>query len=182
MEISLVVAMDENRLIGAGNALPWHLPADLKHFKKTTMGHPIVMGRCTWESIGRALPGRTNIVVSRRPGYRAEGAVVVNSIEAAREAARASAAKPAGDLGELMVIGGAVIFEQCLAEATRIYLTEIHAAFEGDTYFPELSQDEWACVSREDFRADDKNQYDYSFMVLERIPNALPPTLIQPAL
>ena len=174
MEISLVVAMDENRLIGAGNALPWRLPADLKHFKKTTMGHPIVMGRCTWESIGKALPGRTNIVVTHQSGYHAQGAVVVDSIEAAKTAA--------GGCDELMVIGGAEIFEQCLAEANRIYLTEIHAAFEGDTYFPELSQDEWACVSRGDFHKDDKNRYDYSFMVLERIPSALPPTLIQPAL
>lgn len=174
MEVSLVVAMDENRLIGVNNALPWHLPADLKHFKKTTMGHAIVMGRCTWESIGKPLPGRTNIVVSRQAGYRAPGAVVVDSMEAAKKAA--------GGSGELMVIGGAEIFEQCLAEAARIYLTEIHAQFTGDTYFPELSQDQWVCVSREDFDADDRNPHRYSFLVLERIPSALPATLIQPAL
>jgi dihydrofolate reductase len=174
MEISLVVAMDEDRLIGAHNALPWRLPADLKHFKRTTMGHPMVMGRCTWDSIGKALPGRLNIVVTSKPGYGAEGAVVVDSIEAAKGAA--------GDCDELMVIGGARIFEQVLPDADRIYLTEIHARFEGDTWFPQISEDQWICVSREDFHKDDKNPWDYSFMVLERMTAALPPTLIQPAL
>lgn len=174
MDISLVVAMDENRLIGADNRLPWHLPADLKHFKKVTMGHPIVMGRRTWESIGRPLPGRTNIVVTRRVDYRAPGAVVVDSPEAAKAAA--------GDCNELMVIGGARLYEDMLAEANRIYLTRIHAGFEGDTWFPELAEDEWACVSREDFEKDDRNPCDYTFMVLERIPEALPPPLVQPAL
>lgn len=174
MEISLVVAMDENRVIGADNGLPWRLPADLRHFKQVTMGHPIVMGRRTWESIGRPLPGRTNIVVTRRTDVEAQGAVVVDSLESAKAGA--------GDCGELMIIGGAEIFEQALDGADRIYLTEIHAAFEGDTYFPEISEDEWACVSREDFEKDDKNPYDYSFLVLERIPEALPPTMVQPAL
>ena len=166
--------MDENRLIGADNGLPWRLPADLKHFKKITMGHPIVMGRRTWESIGRPLPGRTNIVVTRQPRYAAEGAVVVDSLAAAREAA--------GDCDELMIIGGAHLYEQVLAEADRIYLTEVHAEFEGDTWFPELNEDEWACVSREDFARDDRNPYDYSFVVLERTPGALPAPLVQPAL
>lgn len=172
MEISLVVAMAENRVIGANNRLPWHLPADLKHFKRITMGHPIVMGRRTWESIGRPLPGRTSIVVTRQAGYRAEGAVVVNSLEAAVEAAAES--------DELMVIGGAWLFEEVLGRADRIYLTEIHAELEGDTYFPGLNEDEWACVSREDFEQDEKNPYDYTFMVLERIPEALPAPLVQP--
>jgi dihydrofolate reductase len=174
MDISLVVAMDDNRLIGAGNGLPWRLPADLKHFKRITMGHPIVMGRRTWESIGRPLPGRTNIVVTRQPGYVADGAVVVDSPEAAKEAA--------GKCDELMVIGGAQLYEQVLEEANRIYLTEIHAEFEGDTWFPGLNEDEWACVSREDFEKDERNLYDYSFLVLERIPEALPAPLQQPAL
>lgn len=174
MDISLVVAMDENRLIGADNRLPWRLAADLKHFRKVTMGHPIVMGRCTWESIGRPLPGRTSIVVSRQPGYQAEGALVVDSPGAAKAAA--------GDCDELMVIGGARLYEDVLAEANRIYLTEIHAEFEGDTWFPALHEDEWACVSREDFEKDDRNPYDYTFMVLERIPEALPAPLVQPAL
>jgi dihydrofolate reductase len=174
MDISLVVAMDRNRVIGRHNRLPWRLPADLRHFKRITMGHPIVMGRRTWESIGRPLPGRRNIVVSRQPGYSAEGAVVVDSFEAAKEAA--------GDCRELMVIGGARLYARALAEANRIYLTEIHAEFEGDTWFPELSQDEWACVSREDFDKDDANPYEYSFMVLERIPEALPAPLVQPVL
>jgi len=162
MKVSLVVAMDENRLIGAGNRLPWRLPADLKHFKRITMGHPIVMGRRTWESIGRPLPGRTNIVVTGQPGYQAEGAVVVDSLAAAKEAA--------GDCDELMIIGGAHLYEQIMAEADRIYLTEIHARFEGDTWFPELDDEQWTCVSREDFARDERNPFDYSFMVLERIP------------
>lgn len=174
MNISLVVAMDENRLIGAGNGLPWRLPADLKHFKRITMGHPMVMGRRTWESIGRPLPGRTSIVVTGQADYEAAGAVVVHSPAAAREAA--------GDCDELMVIGGARLFEQMLGEANRIYLTEIHAAFEGDTWFPELGPDEWACVSREDFDGDERNPHDYSFLVLERVPEALPAPLVQPAL
>lgn len=174
MEISLVVAMDENRLIGANKRLPWRLPADLRHFKRITMGHPIVMGRRTWESIGRPLPGRTNIVVTRQPGYAAEGALVVDSPEAAMEAA--------GDCDELMVIGGARLYEEVLAGAHRIYLTEIHAEFDGDTWFPELNEDEWVCVSREDFEKDERNPYDYSFLVLERVPEALPAQLVQPAL
>jgi len=176
MEISLVVAMDENRVIGAHGTLPWRLPADLKHFKRVTMGHPIVMGRRTWESIGRALPGRTNIVVTRQAGFGAPGAVVVDSLEAAK----ARAAEE--DCEELMIIGGATLYEQAMPETSRIYLTEIHAEFEGDTYFPELNEDEWACVSREDREKDDKNPYDYSFLVLERLIEALPAPLVQPAL
>lgn len=174
MNLSLVVAMDRNRLIGAGNGLPWHLPADLKHFKKTTMGHPMVMGRLTWESIGRALPGRTSIVVTRRSEYEAPGAIVVDSIEAAKRAA--------GDCDELMIIGGSQVFEQALAEAGRIYLTEIHAELTGDVYFPEINPDEWVCVARDDFERDERNPYDYSFLVLERVPQALPAPLIQPSL
>jgi dihydrofolate reductase len=174
MDISLVVAMDRNRLIGAGNGLPWHLSADLRHFKKLTMGHSIVMGRRTWESIGKPLPERTNIVVSRQENFEAPGAVVVDSIEAAKQ--------QAGDCDELMIIGGAELYEQVVNDASRIYLTEIHAEFEGDAYFPEINMDEWACVSREDFEKDEKNPHDYSFLVLERIPEALPPNLIQPAL
>ncbi len=186
MRITLVVAMDRNRLIGAGNKLPWRLPADLRHFKRITMGHPIVMGRRTWESIGRPLPGRTNIVVTRQGSFEAPGAVVVGSIDEAKEAAREAAERMTGEAGgegnELMIIGGAGVYEQVLAEADRIHLTEIHAEFEGDTYFPEISNDEWACVSREDFEKDDKNPCDYSFLVLERIPEALPTSWVQPAL
>jgi len=176
MEIALVVAMDENRVIGARGALPWRLPADLRHFKRVTMGHPIVMGRRTWESIGRVLPGRTNIVVSGKPGYEVPGAVVVDSLEAAKARAAEEGCE------ELMVIGGATLYEQILDEADRIYLTEVHAAFDGDTFFPDIAEDEWACVSREDFEKDEENPYDYSFLVLERLPEALPAPLVQPAL
>ncbi|MBS1270864.1 MAG: Dihydrofolate reductase [Gammaproteobacteria bacterium] len=174
MEISLVVAMDQNRVIGARNELPWRLPADLKRFKKITTGHPVVMGRCTWESIGKPLPGRTNIVVTRQPAFKAPGAVVVQSLEEAKEAVL--------DCEELTIIGGADVYEQVLTEANRIYLTKIHAEFAGDTFFPKINRDEWVCVSREEFKQDDKNPYDYSFLVLERMPEALPAPLVQPAL
>lgn len=166
--------MDRNRLIGADNALPWRLPADLQHFKKITMGHPIVMGRRTWESIGRPLPGRTNIVITSREDYEAPGAVVVASLDEAWAAA--------GEPDELMIIGGAGVYEQTLAKADRIYLTEIDAEFEGDTWFPELREGEWACVNRKHFEKDDRNPYDYSFVILERIPQALPASMTQPVM
>lgn len=172
--VSLVVAMDENRLIGAHNGLPWRMPADLKHFKRVTMGHPMLMGRRTFEAIGRPLPGRSSIVLSRQPDYAAPGARVVDSLEAAWAAA--------GARRELMVIGGAILFAALLDRAQRIHLTEIHAAFEGDTWFPELPADEWICVRREDHERDPRNPHDYSFMVLERVPGALPAPLVQPAL
>jgi len=128
MKISIVVAMDANGVIGRGNELPWHLPADLQYFKKTTMGKPILMGRKTHESIGRPLPGRTNIVITRDSGYQAKGCVVVNSIDAAMQAA--------GEQDEIMVIGGAEFYRQVLAHTSTIYLTRIHASVDGDTVFP----------------------------------------------
>ena len=161
MIISFVVAMSRNRVIGRDNRLPWHLPADLQHFNRVTMGKPVLMGRKTHESIGRPLPGRTNIVVSRDPEYRAEGCVVVNSIE---EALRA-----AGDVEELMVIGGAEFFQQLLARADRIHLTLIEEDFEGDVLFPELEPDEWRELSREEHGPDERNPHAYSFRVLERV-------------
>jgi len=194
VQVSLVVAMDRNRLIGAGNGLPWRMPADLRHFKRITMGHPVVMGRRTRESIGRPLPGRANIVVSTRPGYEAPGALVAESYRAALEAAGARAGRLSdevreergedapGQSVEVMVIGGARLFEEALADAVRIHLTEIDAELEGDTWFPAISDDEWACVSREDFDADERNPWNYSFLVLERIPGALPAPLVQPTL
>lgn len=159
MKLSIVVAMDENGLIGADNRLPWHLPADLKHFKALTMGHPILMGRRTHESIGRALPGRQNIVLTHRPGYRAEGCTVVNDLKQAYGAAGKQ---------ELMMIGGAKVYEQVLPSARRIYLTRIHHAFEGDTFFPETDWPEWHETRREDHAPDERNPYDYSFILLER--------------
>jgi dihydrofolate reductase len=159
MKLSLIVAADRNNLIGRDNQLPWHLPADLAFFKRTTMGAPMLMGRKTWESIGRPLPGRTSIVITRDPHYRTEGAIVVHSIE---EALRA-----AGDAPELFVIGGAKLFEDTLPVADRIHLTRINHEFEGDTWFPEIGP-EWREVSREEHGPDDKNPYPYAFITLER--------------
>lgn len=160
MIISFVVAMDRNRLIGSRNGLPWHLPADLAHFKRVTMGKPIIMGRRTHESIGRALPGRQNIVVSRNPAYHAAGCDVVDTFDAALAAA--------GDADEVMVIGGAELFERTLHRAGRIYLTVIEHAFEGDTWLPEWSPDEWAEISCEQHAPDARNPYPYRFELLER--------------
>ena len=161
MKISIVVAMASNGVIGRDNELPWHLPADLQHFKKTTMGKPILMGRKTWESIGRPLPGRTNIVITRDTAYRAEGCVVVNSIDAALEASSGQ--------DEVMVIGGAEFYRQVLPLADTIYLTRIHATISGDTCFPELNVADWREVERSDHAADEKNPHDYSFIRLDRV-------------
>ena len=161
MKISIIVAMALNRVIGRDNGLPWHLPADLQHFRQTTMGKPILMGRKTWESIGRPLPGRTSIIITRDPDYTAAGAVVVNTIDAALHAAARH--------GEIMVIGGAELYRQVLPLAGTIYMTLIHDEIAGDTFFPELEGDEWLEVERNDFEPDEKNPHEYSFIVLERV-------------
>ena len=159
--LSLVVAMARNGVIGRDNTLPWRLPADLRHFPAVTMGKPVVMGRKTFESIGRPLPGRSNIVVTRDPAYTAEGCVVVHSIEAALAAA--------GDAEEVMIIGGAEFYRQLLPRADRIYLTWIDAEFEGDTWFPELDPGRWHERSREDHVPDADNPHPYSFILLESV-------------
>ncbi len=161
---SIVVATSVNRVIGRDNTLPWHMPADLAHFKAITMGKPIVMGRKTWESIGKPLPGRTNIVVSRDSSFKADGALVVKSVTEAEGAAQ----REYGEVEELMIIGGATLYEDAIGSVDRIYLTEIHEVVEGDTWFTDLDVDDWLEVSREDFEADAKNPFDYSFIVLER--------------
>ncbi len=160
MRIALIAALDRNGLIGRDNALPWQLPADLQHFKRTTMGKPILMGRKTWESLGRPLPGRHNIVLTRDPAYRAEGATVVDSIDAALAAA--------GDAEETMVIGGGAFYRAMLPRAARLYLTRIDAEFEGDAWFPELDPADWREVAREEHPADDRNPHPYAFVTLER--------------
>ena len=160
MIISLIVAMDRNRLIGRGNALPWRLPADLAHFKSITMGKPIVMGRKTYESIGRPLPGRHNIVISRNPDFAAPGCTVVVSVDAALAAA--------GAAPEIMVIGGAQLYAELLPLAQRVYLTRIDAAFEGDAWFPPLDGEVWRECQRAEYAPDDNNPYPYAFLVLER--------------
>ena len=160
MKISLILAMGRNRTIGRDNQLPWHLPADLAHFKMTTLGKPILMGRKTWESIGKALPGRLNIVLTGQAGYQADGATVVHSID--------DAISICGSADELMVIGGAGVYEAFLPRAQKIYLTLIDEDFEGDTFFPELDEQKWREEAREDHLAGDKNPHDYSFRVLRK--------------
>ena len=159
--VALVVAMDEAGLIGADNGLPWRLPNDLKHFKRVTWGKPIVMGRRTFESIGRALPGRDNIVLTRDPSFQAAGCRVVHSLEAAL------ASVP--DAGEVMVIGGADIYRQALPLAARIYLTRVHGRFRGDTHFPgDLDAGDWTEVCGAEQPADERNAHAHRFCVLER--------------
>ena len=169
MTVSLVVAMAENRVIGRNNQLPWYLPEDLKYFKRVTMGKPIIMGRKTFESIGRPLPGRTNIVISRNPDYKAEGIRVVQSLDQALDLCESLAVVDGGD--EAMVIGGAELFEQALEYADRLFLTEVHAEVPGDTFFPEISAAQWSEIGRETFKAAGPNPYDYSFVILEKSGN-----------
>lgn len=166
MRIALIVAAARNGVIGRNNQLPWYLPNDLKYFKQATMGKPIVMGRKTFESIGKPLPGRTNIVVTRQAGWQAEGVRVANSLDEALTLAESIAAIDGAE--ELMVIGGAQIYQEAFPLAARLYLTQVHAEVEGDAYFPAVSEQEWREVAREDFAAEGPNPYDYSFVVLER--------------
>jgi dihydrofolate reductase len=160
LKISIIVAMDRNRLIGRDNRLPWHLSADLKHFKQVTLGKPIVMGRKTHESIGKPLADRTNIVITGNPAYPAPGCVVVQSLPAAIDAAH--------DADEIMIIGGARLYEQAMPLAHRIYLTEVQGDFAGDTWFPLIDWNEWEEKQRLAHEADDKNPYPYAFVLLER--------------
>lgn len=158
--LSFIVAMDRNRLIGNNNQLPWHLPADLSHFKQTTMGKPIVMGRKTWESIGRPLPGRLNIVLTRTPGLEIDGVEVVHSLQQAQSLLEPSA--------ELMVIGGSTIYQMLLDKVERIYLTQVDAEFEGDCWFPEIDMGQWQEIEMSVHPADEKNRYDCRFITLQR--------------
>lgn len=158
--VSLIVAMAKNRVIGVNNTLPWRLPADLKHFKALTMGHHIVMGRKTYESIGKPLPGRTSVVVTRNAGYSAPGVIVVNSLP--------SAISACGDDDEIFVIGGAEFYLQAITLADRIYLTEIDADIHGDAYFPEFKRDEWLELSRERHNQLEPQPLQYQFVVYHR--------------
>ena len=159
--LSLIVAMDNRGVIGLAGGLPWHLPADLKYFRDITMGKPIIMGRKTYEAIGWPLPGRRNIIVTRNTGFKAPGCEVVNSIVAAETLA--------DDVEEIMVIGGATVYVDTLSRADRLYITKVHADVEGDASFPEINYDDWWEVSHTTFCADEKNNYDYSFIVYDRI-------------
>jgi len=160
MKVSLIWAMDRNRLIGRANALPWKLPADMGWFKKNTMGKPILMGRKTYESIGRPLPGRTNIILSRQKELQIEGCHVVQSL--------AEAKVIAAEADEIMVMGGAEIYAQLIDQADVLYITEIDASFEGDAWFPEFRRQDWLEIEHQAFLPDDKNIYPYAFIRLER--------------
>lgn len=160
MLISAICAMSENRVIGNHNQLPWHLPADLRHFKKITLGKPILLGRKTYESIGRPLPDRCNVVITRDTHFQAPGCVVVNSIEHALDAV--------GYSEEVFIIGGALLYHQTLSLTQRLYMTLIHHHFDGDTFFPDINTHEWSEVERVDCQVDAENLYPYSFIVMDR--------------
>lgn len=157
--ISLIVATGENRVIGLNNKMPWHLPADLKYFKKITTGHAVVMGRKTYLSIGRPLPNRTNVILTRDKHFKVEGCQVVYSIEEVLELSKQE---------NLFIIGGAEIYEQFLPYADKLYLTYIRKSFDGDTFFPELD-DQWQLTSTEKHMPDEKNQYEYEFRIFEKM-------------
>ena len=163
MTVSIIVAMAENGVIGRDMDLPWHISADLKRFKALTMGHHIVMGRKTFESIGRLLPGRTTVIVTRQPDYQVDGAVIVNSLGAAQAAAT--------DDSELFIIGGGQIYEIALPLADRLHVTRVHTEVDGDTSFPAIDWDQWELVSAERHGSDEKNDHDFTFESYQRMPN-----------
>jgi len=164
--IVLVVAVAENGVIGRDGDLPWHLPGDLKHFKAVTLGKPILMGRRTFVSIGRPLPGRTNIVLTRDPAFRADGVLVAPNLEAGLELARKEAERLGAD--EIAIIGGGELYAGTLEHADRIHLTEVHDAPAGTAYFPKLDPNEWREVSREGPLQGPRDAHAYSFVVLDR--------------
>ena len=160
MRISIIVAMASNRAIGLNNKMPWHLSADLKKFKEITMGSPILMGRKTYESIGRPLPGRDNIIISRNSAYTQQGCLVFNSIENAISACH--------QYDEIFIIGGASFYEAMLPKANCLYLTQINKTFEADTFFPLINKEDWKEIARDDVTNDPSVDFSYSFLTLER--------------
>ena len=161
MIISIIAAMADDRVIGIDNSLPWKLPSDMKWFRQHTLGKPIVMGRKTFESFGgRTLPDRPNIIITRDENYEVDGAIVTHSIDEALNAA--------GNVEEVMIIGGASFYEQMLPRADRMYLTFVHAKIEGDAWFPEYNEAEWKEVERVEVNADEKNTFDHTFVILQR--------------
>lgn len=159
MIISLIAALDKNYLIGSNNGMPWHLPADFKHFKEVTLGKPVIMGRKTFESIGRPLPSRKNIVVSKN-NFTVEGVLSANSIETAFQLA--------GDVEEVMIIGGANFYQQLIDKADRMYLTHVDAECKGDAWFPAFDLSKWSVVNQQHFLADEKNNYDFNVVTYEK--------------
>lgn len=166
VRIALIAAMDENGLIGAGQGLPWRLPNDLKYFKRMTLGKPVLMGRRTWQTLAAPLPGRTNLVMTRDLAFVAPGAKVVRTLEGALRLAEADG------FAELMVVGGAEIYALALPQADLLYITRIHAQFEGDTWFPAVDWTQWVRESIEHHVADSRNAHAHSFEVWQRLPSA----------
>lgn len=165
MIISLIAALTENRVIGKNNDLPWRLPDDMKYFMKTTTGHHVIMGRKNYDSLPanfKPLPNRTNIIVTRQLNFVAKGCTVVNSIEAGIEIAKSNKEE------ELFIIGGAQIYEQALPMAHRLYLTEIKAEVNGDTYFPKIDRNQWKEISRVAHASDEKHQFAFDFVIYKR--------------
>ncbi len=158
--LSIIAALSRNRVIGRNNQLPWRLPADLKHFKAVTLGKPVIMGRKTFDSIGKPLPGRDNIVVTRNPQFHTAGIAVVHSLDAALANAQAAP--------EIMLIGGAQLYAEALPRTQRLYLTLIHVDVDGDAHFPVYNPADWRETAREDHAPDENNHYSYSFLILER--------------
>ena len=161
MKVSMIVAASANNVIGADGGLPWRLSEDLRRFKEITMGKPMIMGRLTYETIGKALPGRRSIVLTRRADYQPAGVDVVFTPEAALQLA--------GDVDEVMIIGGGKVYEKFLPMSERIYLTRVHAEVKGDTFFPEIREDEWRIVSSQPLPPNDERPFSISFQTLERI-------------
>ena len=159
--ITIIAAVAENNALGKNNRLLWHLPADLKRFMKVTSGHHVIMGRKTYESLGKPLPKRTNIIITRNPGFNAEGITVVSSIEEALNYAKSDTSP--------FILGGAEIYRQTMDLADMLDITRVHHSFDADAFFPDINPDVWEEISRETHRADDKNPYDYSFVKYRRI-------------
>ncbi|MGP8214354.1 MAG: dihydrofolate reductase [Bacteroidia bacterium] len=160
MIVSLVAAAAENNVIGKNNALPWRMPADMKFFKNLTMGHTVIMGRKTYESMGKPLPGRKNIIITRNKKFTAKDCIVLSSFSEISEHCKAES--------EIFVIGGAEIYQQFIHNADKIYLTRIHHNFTGDSYFPDIQADEWEQTGFSYFPKDEKNPYPYSFIEFSR--------------
>jgi dihydrofolate reductase len=159
--VSIIVATASNNVIGKDNQLIWHLPADLKHFKQLTMGHPILMGRKTYESIGKPLPGRTTVIITRQQDFKADGCIITHSVQEAIEKAK--------EIDEqVYIIGGAEVYKEALPLTDCIELTNIHHSFDGDTYFPEITESDWEVISKEEHKPDEKNKFSYTFLTLRR--------------
>ena len=192
MIISLIAAVSENNVIGKNNTLPWHLPADMKYFRDTTMGHCVIMGRKNYDSIPlkfRPLDGRTNIVVTRQKSFQADGCIVVNSVEEALKKAKAPPPPEGGNTGgalsgfppsgglrgasEVFIIGGADIYRQTIGIADKVYYTKIHHTFEGDAFFPKIDSRKWKMTSEKVVNPDEKNKFSFSFCVYEKVKNSL---------